>query len=112
MIEELKSIPSKIPLEQFDVVTFSKDKIRDLFRTGRIPTADAMVDEILLRAVKEGATDVQHGIHCVGAAAQWSARVHRGGRTYWASTFAPRRTDPFAGACLAFPRIRERRHRD
>jgi type IV pilus assembly protein PilB len=58
MIEELKNIPSKIHLEQFDVVTFSKDKIRELFRGGKMPTADAMVDEILLRAVKEGATDL------------------------------------------------------
>jgi len=58
MIEELKNIPSKFPLEQFDVALFAKDKIRELFRQGKVPTAEAMVDEILLRALKEGATDV------------------------------------------------------
>jgi type IV pilus assembly protein PilB len=58
MNEELKSIPSRVPLEQFDVGTFSKDKIRELFRSGRLPTAEAMVDEILLRAAKAGATDL------------------------------------------------------
>jgi len=58
MIEEFKNIPSKVPLEQFDVGAFSKDKIRDLFRTGKVPTAEVMVDEVLLRAVKAGATDI------------------------------------------------------
>ena len=58
MLEELKNVPSKIPIEQFDITAFAKDKIRDLFRTGKLPSADAMVDEIILRAVKEGATDL------------------------------------------------------
>lgn len=58
MTEELKNIPSKVPIEQFDVGKFSREKIRDLFRTGKIPTADAMVEEILLRAVKDNATDL------------------------------------------------------
>jgi len=58
MIEELKNIPSKFNLEQFDVSAFSKDKIRDLFRSGKVPTAEMMVDEVLLRAVKAGATDL------------------------------------------------------
>jgi len=58
MIEEFKKIPSKVNLGLFDVSVFSKDKIRDIFRGGKLPTADAMVEEILLRAVKEGATDI------------------------------------------------------
>ncbi|MBI1807030.1 MAG: type II/IV secretion system protein [Ignavibacteria bacterium] len=58
MIKEFKDIPSKVPLEQLDMSSFAKDKIRELFRTGRVPTAEAMVDEIILRAVKEGATDL------------------------------------------------------
>ena len=58
MIEELKNIPAKVHLEQFDLGSFAKDKIRDLFRQGKVPTADAMVDEILLRALKEGASDI------------------------------------------------------
>ncbi len=58
MIEELKNTPNKVPIEQFDVNTFSRDKIRELFRTGKVPTADMMVEEVLLRTVKEGATDL------------------------------------------------------
>lgn len=58
MNEDIKSIPSKVNLEQFDVSAFAKDKIRDLFRSGKVPTAEVMVDEILLRAVKAGATDL------------------------------------------------------
>ncbi len=57
-IDELKKIPSKFSLEQFDVAVFAKDKIREMFRTGKLPTADAMVEEIVLRAVKEGASDI------------------------------------------------------
>jgi type II secretory ATPase GspE/PulE/Tfp pilus assembly ATPase PilB-like protein len=58
MIEELKNIPSKVNLALFDVGVFSKDKIREMFRGGKLPTADAMVEEVILRAVKEGATDI------------------------------------------------------
>jgi type IV pilus assembly protein PilB len=58
MLEEFRNIPSKVPLEQFDISAFSKEKIRDLFRLGKLPTADAMMEEIILRAVKEGATDL------------------------------------------------------
>ena len=58
MIDDLKSIPSKVNLEQFDISSFSKDKIRELFKTGKVPTAEVMVEEIILRAVKAGATDL------------------------------------------------------
>ena len=58
MIEELKNVTSKVPIEQFDVETFSRDRIGELFRMGKVPTADAMVDEIILRAVQQGATDL------------------------------------------------------
>jgi len=58
MNEVFKNIPSKVNLEQFDVGMFAQDKIRDLFRSGKVPTAEMMVDEILLRAVKAAATDL------------------------------------------------------
>src|SRR5437867_1618584 len=58
MAEDFSNIPSKVPLEQFDVGTFSKEKIRELFRAGKVPTAEAMVDELILRAVKLAATDL------------------------------------------------------
>lgn len=58
MIDEFAKIPSKVNLEMFDTSVFTKDKIRDIFRAGKLPTADAMIDEIILRAIKEGATDI------------------------------------------------------
>src|SRR2546428_3472615 len=58
MNEELNKVASRVPLEQFDVVNFSRDKIRELFRTGKVPTAEMMVEEIILRTLKAGATDL------------------------------------------------------
>ena len=37
----------RIPLEQIDVRSLSKDKIREMFRQGKLPTADQIVEEIL-----------------------------------------------------------------
>lgn len=50
----LQSIPSKVPLEQIDVRTLGKDKIRELYRAGKIPTPEAILDEVVTRAAKEG----------------------------------------------------------
>jgi type IV pilus assembly protein PilB len=50
--------PPRIPLEQIDVRALSKDKIRDLFRQGKLPTADQIVEEILIRAVQAHANDI------------------------------------------------------
>jgi type II secretory ATPase GspE/PulE/Tfp pilus assembly ATPase PilB-like protein len=50
--------PPRIPLEQIDVRALSKDKIRDLFRQGKLPTADQIVEEILIRAVQSHANDI------------------------------------------------------
>ncbi len=58
MLDEFKNIAGKVQLEQFDVGNFSKEKIRELFRTGKVPTAEVLVDELILRAIKEGATDL------------------------------------------------------
>ena len=52
-----QAIP-RISLEQIDVNALSKDKIRDLFRQGKLPTADQIVDEILIRAVQTEANDI------------------------------------------------------
>ena len=37
--------PQRFSLEQLDVNSLSKDKIRDLFRQGKLPTADQIVEE-------------------------------------------------------------------
>src|SRR5689334_8702123 len=56
--EDIKSIPSRIPIEQSDISTFSKEKLRDMFWTTKMPTAEALVDELMLRAIKAGASDL------------------------------------------------------
>ena len=58
ILDELKKIPARVNLDLFDISVFSKDKIREIFRAGKLPTADALVDEFILRAVKDGATDI------------------------------------------------------
>jgi type II secretory ATPase GspE/PulE/Tfp pilus assembly ATPase PilB-like protein len=50
--------PQRIALEQLDVNALSKDKIRDLFRQGKLPSADQIIEEILLRAVQASANDI------------------------------------------------------
>ncbi len=49
----LQSIPIKVPLEQIDIKVLGKDKIRELYRAGKIPTPEAILDEIITRAAKE-----------------------------------------------------------
>jgi type IV pilus assembly protein PilB len=58
MNESLKNIPSKVPLENLDAGVLGKDRIEQLIRGGKMPPADAIVDEILLRTVKLDATDL------------------------------------------------------
>ncbi len=58
MIEELSNIPSKVSLEQIDIRVLAKDKLREMYRTGKLPTPEAIVDEVVLRAVKDGANDI------------------------------------------------------
>lgn len=48
----------RVALEQIDVGTLSRDKIRDLFRAGKLPTAEFIVEEIFQRATKIGAADI------------------------------------------------------
>ncbi len=48
----------RVALEQIDVGTLSRDKIRDLFRAGKLPTAEFIVEEVFQRATKIGATDI------------------------------------------------------
>ncbi len=50
----LQSIPSKVQLEQIDIRSLGKEKIRELYRAGKIPTPEAILEEIVTRAAKEG----------------------------------------------------------
>jgi len=48
----------RIPLEQIDVNALTRDKIRELFRQGKLPTSDQIVEEIFIRAVQSNANDI------------------------------------------------------
>ena len=48
----------RVPLEQIDVRNLSKEKIRELFRSGRLPTAELIVEEVFVRSTKSGSTDI------------------------------------------------------
>jgi type II secretory ATPase GspE/PulE/Tfp pilus assembly ATPase PilB-like protein len=49
---------SHIALEQLDIQNLSKDKLRELFRGGKLPTADQIVEEVFYRAIQSGANDI------------------------------------------------------
>ncbi len=58
MDDSVQKIPSKVPLEKFDISVLTKDKAQQLIQSGKFPPADAIVDEILLRTVKMDASDL------------------------------------------------------
>jgi type II secretory ATPase GspE/PulE/Tfp pilus assembly ATPase PilB-like protein len=48
----------RIALEQLDIQNLSKEKLRELFRGGKLPTADQIVEEIFYRAIYTEANDI------------------------------------------------------
>ena len=48
----------RVPLEQIDVQNLSKEKIRELYRSGKLPTSESIVEEVFQRATKIGSTDI------------------------------------------------------
>ena len=48
----------RVALEQLDIQNLSKDKLRELFRGGKLPTADQIVEEVFIRAIQSGANDI------------------------------------------------------
>jgi type II secretory ATPase GspE/PulE/Tfp pilus assembly ATPase PilB-like protein len=52
------SIPSKFQIETLDTRKRGKEKLQELQKAGRLPNADVLVDEIIIRGIKEGATDI------------------------------------------------------
>jgi len=53
-----QAAPQRFALEQLDIKSLSKEKIRDLFKMGKLPSSDQIVEEIMLRAVAARANDV------------------------------------------------------
>ncbi|MEW5797943.1 MAG: GspE/PulE family protein [Bacteroidota bacterium] len=56
--DEYSKLPSKFQIETLDLRSKGKEKVYELYRSGKVPNADLLVDEILIRAIKHGATDV------------------------------------------------------
>jgi len=57
-VEDYKKLVSKFQLEALDMRSRGKEKVYELYRSGKFPNADVLVDEIFIRAIKHGATDV------------------------------------------------------
>jgi len=55
---EYQQIPSKFQLETLDMRKKGREKVYEIYKSGRIPNSDILVDEIIIRAIKEGATDI------------------------------------------------------
>ncbi len=57
-VEQYKHLPSKFKLESIDIRKIGNDKATELFVSGKLPNADILVDEIIIRAIKAGASDI------------------------------------------------------
>ncbi|MDD8019205.1 MAG: GspE/PulE family protein [Bacteroidota bacterium] len=55
---EYQQLQSKFQLESLDLHSRPKEKVYEIYHAGRMPNADVMIDEIMIRAVKSGASDV------------------------------------------------------
>ncbi len=55
---ELPNIPSKFPIETLDLRKRGKEKVLEAMKSSKMPNADVLVDEIIIKALKEGATDI------------------------------------------------------
>ncbi|MFA5832330.1 MAG: ATPase, T2SS/T4P/T4SS family [Bacteroidota bacterium] len=56
--DEYQQIPSKFQIDTLDMRKRGKEKVYEIYKTGRIPNADVLIDEIIIRAIKIGATDI------------------------------------------------------
>ena len=56
--DEIKLIPAKINLDILDIQKTGRDRYPELQRAGKIPGAEPLFEEILLRGIKSNATDI------------------------------------------------------
>lgn len=56
--DEFKQLQSKFQLETIDMRKRGKDKVYEIYKSGRIPNPDVLIDEIIIQAIKSGATDI------------------------------------------------------
>ena len=56
--EEFRQLPSKFQIDTLDMRKRGKEKVYEIYKSGRIPNADVLIDEIIIKAIKDGATDI------------------------------------------------------
>jgi type IV pilus assembly protein PilB len=57
-VDMYQQIPSKFQLDTIDMRKRSKEKVNEFLKSGKMPNADVLVDEIFITAIKNGATDI------------------------------------------------------
>lgn len=57
-LNEYQVLQSKYPLETIDLRTRPKEKVYEIYNSGKLPNIDLIVDELIVRAIKLGATDI------------------------------------------------------
>ena len=57
-VDEFGVLTSKLPLEQYDVFKRGADKIKEIQHSGKMPSGDALIEELTIRAIKAGASDI------------------------------------------------------
>ena len=57
-LAEYQTLPSKFPLETIDLKSKPKEKVYEIFHSGKMPNIDIIVDELVVRGIKMGATDI------------------------------------------------------
>ena len=57
-LNEYQILQSKFPLETIDLKSRPKEKVYEIFNSGKLPNVDLIVDELVMRAIKLGATDI------------------------------------------------------
>lgn len=57
-LNEYQILQSKFPLETIDLRTRPKEKVYEVYNSGKLPNVDLIVDELVMRAIKLGATDI------------------------------------------------------
>jgi type IV pilus assembly protein PilB len=57
-LNEYQVLQSKYPLETIDLHSRPKEKVYEVFNSGKLPNIDLIVDELIVRAIKLGATDI------------------------------------------------------
>lgn len=57
-VDEIKTLPSRFNLEQFDMKLIGRDRVIEAQRNGKLPSFDVLTEEIIIKALKNDAHDI------------------------------------------------------